>query len=198
MALLFDTLMEKVYGTSRDRADAEVFRPGLADLLECEDRPTLMAFGTKDRPGRLGISVRDFARFGLLYLHQGEWNGTQILGREHAIHAVTSPVAAVLPRTAGKAAEMIPHQRTLGGGNNQTDHFGSYSLAWWINGTDRDGGRHWPHAPPDAFAALGHGGRRGLVVMPSLDLVLSWNDSRLTGPEMEDRALETLVLSVNE
>lgn len=197
MALLFDTLMENVYGVSRDRVDAEVLHPRLADLLECEDRPTLMAFGLQDRPGRLGISVRDFARFGLLYLRQGMWNGKQILSREAAIAAVSSPVAAALPRTAGKPAEMIPNQRTIGGGNNQTDHLGSYSLAWWTNGIDRDSHRHWPHAPPDTFAALGHGGRRGVAVIPSLDLVLSWNDSRLNGAEMEDRALEALTQSIN-
>ena len=125
------------------------------------------------------------------------WNDKQIIRREHAIAAVTSPVAAAVPRTAGKAAEMISGQRTLGGGNNQTDHFGSSSLAWWTGGTDRDGCRHWPHAPADTFAALGHGGRRGLAVIPSLDLVLSWNDSRLRGPKMEDQALKALVQSVN-
>jgi CubicO group peptidase (beta-lactamase class C family) len=197
MALLFDTLMEKVYDVSRDQADAEVLRPRLTELLECEDRPTLMVFGVEDRPGRLGISVRDFARFGLLYLRQGQWNGKQIIPREHALQAVTSPVVAAVPRTQGKAAEMIPGQRSLGGKNNQTDHLGSYSLAWWINGVDRDGRRHWPDVPHDAFAALGHGGRRGLAVIPSLDLVLSWNDSRLNGPETEDRALEALVRCVN-
>jgi CubicO group peptidase (beta-lactamase class C family) len=132
MALLFDTLMEKVYGAAGDRVDADVLHPRLTDLLEFEDGPTLMAFGAKDRPGRLGISVRDFARFGLLYLRRGQWNGRQIIRREHAVQAVTSPVAAAMPRTHGEEAEMIPGQRSLGGGNNQTDHFASYSFAWWI------------------------------------------------------------------
>lgn len=49
-----------------------------------------------------------------------------------------------------------------------------------------------PHALNDTFAALGHGGRRGLVVVPSL----SWNDSRVTAVEMEDRAMEALMQSV--
>ena len=52
--------------------------PLLTDLIGCEDNPTFMAFGEQDRPGRLGISPRDFARFGLLYLRGGMWNGKQL------------------------------------------------------------------------------------------------------------------------
>jgi hypothetical protein len=184
MALFWDALFGKVYGTTYDQVDQEVFHRKLTDPLQCEDSPTLMAFGSRDRPGRLGISPRDFARFGLLYLRRGEWNGKQLLDAKHAAMAVTSPLPSSLPQAGKKAAEMIAKQRTMGSSvvpDNQTDHFGSYSWLWWVNGTDRNGTRMWPDAPADAYGAFGHGGPRALWVMPSLDIVVSYNDARLKG-----------------
>jgi hypothetical protein len=198
MAFFFDTLMLKVHKTSYAKVDADVLHAKLTDLLQCEDNPTFMAFGVKDRPGRLAASVRDSCRFGLLYLHQGEWNGKQLLNAKLARMAVTSSLPNTLPRTQGKKAEMIAGQRSIGGGNNQTDHLGSYSFAWWTNGVDRAGKRHWPDAPLDTFAALGHGGIRAIVVIPSLDLVVSWNDAKINSRDMENRALKLLTDAVSK
>jgi CubicO group peptidase (beta-lactamase class C family) len=174
-------------------------RPLLAAPIQCEDDPTFMAFGTKDRPGRLGISVRDFARFGLLYLRKGNWQGEQIISEKHAVMAVTSPLPNSIPRAGNKPAEMIPGQRTCGSRrvpDNQCDHIGSYSWLWWINGVDREGKRHWEGVPVDAYGAFGHGGPRAMIVIPSLDLILSWNDSSVRSREMETRALKLLVEAV--
>src|SRR5262249_45454025 len=110
--------------------------------------------------------VRDFARFGLLYLHNGLWDGRRLLDERLAAMAVTSPVLNATPRTSARSAEMIAGQRTLGSRkipDDQTDHLGSYSFAWWIDALDRDGRRHWPDAPVDTFGACGHGGPRALV-----------------------------------
>jgi hypothetical protein len=192
MALLFDTLFLKAYKTSYDKIDEEVLRPKLTDLLGCEDKPSFVAFGVKDRPGRLGVSVRDMARFGLLYLRKGQWGDKRLLEEKLTLLAVSSPLPAELPRTTGKPADMIPKQRSIGGGNNQTDHLGSYSFAWWTNGLDRDKKRHWPDAPPDAYAALGHGGQRALIINPSLELVVCWNDSRIKGREQQNAAFKVL------
>ncbi len=184
MALFWDTLFLKVYGATYDNVDKKVLHPLLTDRLQCQDNPTLMAFGTKNRPGRVGISVRDFARFGFLYLHQGNWKGKQLISRKHAVMAVTSPVPNVIPRAGNKAAEMIPGQRSIGSTrkpDNQTDHFGSYSWLWWINGVDRHGARFWPDAPHDTYGAFGHGGPRAIWVIPSLDIVVSYNDATMDG-----------------
>lgn len=184
MALFWDTLFLNVYGSSYDRVDEQVFHPLLTDPLQCQDNPTMMAFGTKNRPGRVGISVRDFARFGLLYLREGRWNDKQLISREHAMMAVRSPVPNSIPRAGHTASEMIPDQRTIGSRrkpDNQTDHFGSYSWLWWINGVDRDGTRFWPDAPRDTFGAFGHGGPRAMWVVPSLDIVVSYNYAKLRG-----------------
>jgi len=199
MALFFDTLFLRVYGATWDTIDASVLRPLLTDRLQCEDSPTFMAFGTDDRPGRLGVSVRDFARFGLLFLREGRWGDRQLLTPEHARMLVSSPLPGDFARTSGQEAAMLPEQRTMGSRSvpdDQCDHLGSYSWLWWTNGVDREGGRHWPDAPPDAYGAFGHGGPRAMVVIPSLDLVVSWNDARIEGREAENEALRLLVAAV--
>ena len=196
MALLFDTLFLKVYGSSWKTVDRDVLHSLLTGPIQCQDTPTFMAFGTGNRPGRFGVSVRDFARFGLLYLRQGKWKGKQLIRAENAGMVVSRPLPNSIPRTAGKDSELIPQQRSLGGGKNQTDHMGSYSFAWWLNGVDRDGKRHWPAAPQDAYGAFGHGGPRAMIVIGSIDLIVSWNDTRVKSREMENRALELLMHAV--
>lgn len=203
MALFWDTVFLKVYGSTYEMVDEQVLHPQLTDILECEDNPTFMAFGVKDRAGRLAVSVRDFARFGLLYLHRGNWKGRQLISREHAAALVTTPLHNTIPRSdsqeGSQGAEMISGQRTMGSQripDNQTDHFGSYSWLWWTNGVDRNGKRHWADAPLDAFGGFGHGGRRAMAVIPSLDIIVSWNDADIKGGEMENKALKLLVEAV--
>jgi hypothetical protein len=201
MALLADTLFNRVYATPWEQVDTEVAGPRLFDLIGCQDRPEFQtgAGGGGRRAGRLTISVRDFARFGWLYRHEGQWAGRAVLARETARRAVSSPLPGAFPRTRAQAAAMIPGQRSHGSElvpDDQTDHLGSYSFAWWTNGLDRDGQRNWPGVPADAFAALGHGGKRGVVVIPSLDLVTSWNDSQVDDQAKQGDALARLVRSV--
>jgi CubicO group peptidase (beta-lactamase class C family) len=195
LALFWDLLFLKVFGSSPAKVDEQVLGSGLGEALAFEDKPTLLAFGPEDRVGRLAISPRDYARFGLLYLRGGQWRGRQMVSRAHVQLSLTSPLPNSLPRTTGQAAEMLPGQRTLGSRripDDQTDHLGSYSYFWWTNGTDRDGRRHWPDAPPDTCAALGHFGGEALILIPSLDLVISWNESRVGTREAENEALRRI------
>lgn len=206
MALFWDTLFLKVYGASYENVDERVFHRLLTNPIQCEDAPTMMAFGTENRPGRVAVSVRDFARFGLLYLRHGNWNGTQLISREHALMAVTSPVPNSILRAGREAAEMIPGQHSMGSRDkpdNQTDHFGSYSWLWWINGVDREGIRFWPDAPDDTYGAFGHGGPRAMWVIPSMDIVVSYNDADLrewhsgsTSPT--NQAMKRLVAAIRD
>ncbi len=179
MALLWDTLFLNVYGTTYSDVDAKVLRPTLTHLIQCQDNPTF----TGGRPGRVAVSVRDHARFGLLYLNAGNWNGEQVLRADLARMAVTSPLSNSIPRTTAIAAEMISGQRTYGSASipdDQCDHEGSYSWLWWTNGVSRTGARKWPDVPNDAYGAFGHtNGKRAVVVVPSLALVAAWNDTTL-------------------
>ena len=202
MALFWDALFLRVFGATYTNVDATVLVPKLAGILQCQDNPTFLAFGVNDRPGRLAVSPRDFARFGLLYLNQGNWNGTQVISQAHAILAVTDPLPLAVPRTAGIRAEMLPGQRSLGSTvvpDNQNDHDGSYSWLWWVNGLQRNGKRRWPSAPANVYACLGHAnGKRGMAVMPSEHIVLSWNDSLLDTYPPEPHPLDRVFHLVME
>ena len=174
LALYYDILTQKVFkgtGTS-------VLKTRLADLLQFEDPYTFEAFGPDDRPGRLAVSVRDFARFGLLYLRGGKWRDKQALDPELVRMAISSPVAADTPATSGEEAEMLPGQRSMGGGKNIVPIGpGYYSFNWWLNGLDIAGRRLFADIAPDVYVANGHGGPRMLWVVPGLDLVVCWNDA---------------------
>ena len=172
MALFWDTLVNVVYGVPWEEADARLFRPKLADPLEFEDAFT--ANGGKS--GRPNISPRDFARFGLLYLNRGKWRDRQVFDARYAAMAISEPLRLSIPRTKGEPAETVP-TRSIGGKGNQCDHNGGYSWLWWLNRPARDGHLWYADAPGDMFMALGHGGRRGMAVMPSLGLIVSWNDA---------------------
>ncbi len=174
LALYYDTLIRQVFKAE----GTEVLTARLADVLGFEDSFTFNAFGPDDRPGRLAVSVRDFARFGLLYLRGGKWGDRQVLRPELVRLVLNSPLPADFRRASGAEADMLPGQRSLGGGKTITPVGpGYYSFNWWLNGKDREGRRLFVDAPPDAFVAAGHGGERMLWVIPSLDLVVCWNDS---------------------
>lgn len=125
-------------------------------------------------------SCSDLARFGYLMLRQGVWENEQIVSEEWVDEA-TSP---------SQSLNSI------------------YGYLWWLNShgprladqTDGevvdDGSRWWPHAPDDAFAALGLGGQIVLVI-PSEDLVVTrigpYRWSQQEGPADPDEIARILV-----
>lgn len=97
--------------------------------------------------------ARDMARFGLLILNEGNWDGTDVLS-DAAYHN-----------------EMV---------NPSQDLNKSYGYLWWLNGKESYmlpgsevifPGSCVPNAPPDMFAALGKNGQL-INVVPSQNLVL--------------------------
>src|SRR3990167_6140258 len=193
MALFFDTLFLRVYGATYSNVDSNVLSQRLGSVLQFQDNPTFLGTGQNFQMGRMNISVRDFARFGLLYMRDGRWNNQQLIRQQDAVMAVTSPLSLSIPRTTAVAAQMCPGQRSIGSTvipDDQTDHRGSYSFAWWVNGIDRDGARNWPRSPLDTYAALGLGATRSLVVMPGLDIVVAWNNPYRTDNVWTDRAFD--------
>ena len=174
LTLYYDVLTEKVFGTS----GTEILKTRLGGPLQFQDHHTFNAFGPNNRPGRLALSVRDFARFGLLYLRDGRWNGRQLLKPDLVRMAISSHIPAETPLTGGKEAAMLPGQRSVGGTRNITPVGpGYYSFNWWLNRTNKAGQRLYVDAPADTYIAGGHGGKRMLWIIPSLDLIVSWNDS---------------------
>lgn len=174
LTLYYDLLTQKVFQTN----GTEIFRTRLAGPLQFEDAFTFNAFRRPDRDGRLALSVRDFARIGLLYLHAGQWRDRQLLKPEFIRMAINSPIPAETPLTSGREADMLPGQHSIGGTRNITPVGpGYYSFNWWLNRTNRVGQRLFVDAPPDTYVASGHGGKRALWIFPGLELVVCWNDS---------------------
>jgi len=92
------------------------------------------------------ISGRDLARFGLLYLRHGRWEGKQIVPEDWV-------------EKSTHANEMVQF-----GGKDA----GGYEYLWWVE----YGGKHLPEATlPGMYSARGAGGHYVLVI-PSLDLVI--------------------------
>jgi CubicO group peptidase (beta-lactamase class C family) len=91
-------------------------------------------------------TARDWARLGLLYLHDGVWDGERVLPEGWVAYSVTP----------------VPAARR-----------GAYGAQWWLNaGAPGDpADRMFPELPADAFWAAGFQGQR-LVVVPSADLVV--------------------------
>jgi CubicO group peptidase (beta-lactamase class C family) len=174
LALYYDTLMQRVFGTN----GTDVLRTRLAEPLQFEDALTFDAFRRAERDGRLAVSVRDFARFGLLYLRNGKWRDKEVIRPEFIQMAINSPISADTPLTNGREANMLPGQRSVGGTRNITRVGpGYYSFNWWLNRANQAGQRLFVDAPPDTYVASGHGGKRVLWIIPSLDLIVCWNDS---------------------
>lgn len=77
--------------------------------------------------GGLNVTLRDYARFGRLYLREGNWEGEQILPADW-VHASVTPDA--------------PH--LMPGAHDLTDWPIGYGYQWWI-----------PERPDGAFMAIG-------------------------------------------
>ena len=103
------------------------------------------ATGTLVGSSLMFATARDWARFGLLALRDGTWNGRRILPAGW-MRFMTTPAPA--------APE------------------GEYAAHWWLKlRSNRGAGARAPLLPPDAFHAAGHGGQY-VTVVPSRDVVI--------------------------
>jgi CubicO group peptidase (beta-lactamase class C family) len=91
-------------------------------------------------------TARDFARFGLLYLNNGRWNGEQILP-EDWVQQTIQPVV--------------------------TTEKNRYGFQFWLNSYTEQGRKMkvFPDAPDDLFYPSGYGGQH-VYIMPSKDLIV--------------------------
>ena len=98
------------------------------------------------------ITPLQFARFGLLYLNYGNWDGKQLLDSDFVEIAISNQIDASLPYIGPN----LP---------------GRYGLYWWTNGIQSNGERPWPSAPPKTATPHG-GGRDFCFVIPEWDMVI--------------------------
>jgi len=93
------------------------------------------------------MSARDLARFALLYLHDGRWNGRQIVPSAW-VHESTQSYSEAFPQ--------------------QGPGYG-YGYLWWI-GFPSNMGAPTVRVPPHTYAAMGAEGQYAFVI-PAYDLV---------------------------
>ncbi|PCJ85584.1 MAG: serine hydrolase [Flavobacteriales bacterium] len=91
-------------------------------------------------------TARDWARFGLLYLHDGVWNRERILPKGWVEYVSTPTPKAPL---------------------------GKYGAQFWLNAGEQgnENNRPWPHLPNDIFYCSGYEGQN-VIIIPSYDMVI--------------------------
>lgn len=105
--------------------------------------------------GGIEISAEDLARFGLLFLNRGNWNGRQLVSADWIDEATRVQVPASIPNA-------LPTSTRKGSG--------IYGYHWWPNGLTPEGKRHWPDAPLSTYARSGYN-NNDLVVIPAWNMV---------------------------
>lgn len=134
--------MEKVYPYYLDYIYERMFhRIGMYSAIMEPD-----AAGTFVGSSYTLATALDWARFGLLYLQDGVWQGERIL-----------------------PAGWVAYSTTPTGGAPK----GQYGAHFWLNrgSLDDPHDRRWPHAPRDAFGAMGYQDQR-VIIIPSHKAVL--------------------------
>ena len=102
------------------------------------------------------ISANEFARFGLLFLNEGNWDGNQLISREW----VRQSTKVQVPQTMEWGSEL-----------SDIHGMGVYGYNWWVNGIQPNGERLWPDAPANTYAALGYN-NNVMFVIPDWDMVV--------------------------
>ncbi|MFQ5635884.1 MAG: LamG-like jellyroll fold domain-containing protein, partial [Gammaproteobacteria bacterium] len=134
----------------------------------------------QDGGWEIGASVRDFARIGMFWLHEGQWDGDQLLSRDMFRQYARPGIGQDFPLSSGV---LDPNGDYLGVGSNGgaagdlldlmdgNGGRGIYGMHWWFNGQPATRTtRLWPDVQGDAFGAFA-GTRSSMVVFPGLDMV---------------------------
>lgn len=100
-----------------DRSLSDYLKTELWEPLGMEDNAQWLVdeTGMEFALGGLNVTLRDYAKFGLLYSHKGKWNGQQIVSEDW-----------VTKSTIPHAPHLMP-----GDNPNSTSPFG-YGYQWWI------------------------------------------------------------------
>ncbi len=101
------------------------------------------------------ITARNLARFGHLFLNNGNWDGSQIIPAQWVEEATINQVPLDIEDSS---------QRDIYGR-------GIYGYNWWVNGVKSDGNRHLPDAPVGTYYASGLHNNM-CIVIPEWNMVI--------------------------
>lgn len=102
------------------------------------------------------ITARQLARFGLLFLNRGRWNGRQLVPESWIAEATRVQVPATTPWAQPES---------------KIDGRGVYGFNWWRNGRKPDGTLELPAASEGTFWASGYNNNKCFVI-PEWDMVV--------------------------
>ncbi len=143
------TLLQEVIGTAANRSYTAYFNTNLRDPIGMDG----FWLSTNGLNSVYFSKARSMARFGLLNLYDGVWDGTTILGDVQYLAAMK---------------------------NSSQDLNPSYGYLWWLNGQEsyRAPGLQFsfngpliPNAPADTYAGLGKNDQK-LYLVPGKELVI--------------------------
>jgi CubicO group peptidase (beta-lactamase class C family) len=108
--------------------------------------PIQDAMGHVHTGGGLCLTARDMARFGLLILNDGNWDGEQIVSKSYLDKSLIIDSANVMTVGRGQGKDPV--------------HF-NYGYMWWILTVELEDG-----TTLNIYAALGHGGQMIFILKP--------------------------------
>lgn len=115
--------------------------------------------------GGLNVTLRDYARFGRLYLKNGNWNGKQIIPETWCKASVTPDAPHLMPGKRSNASWIL-----------------GYGYQWWI-----------PENPDGDYLAIGIYGQ-AIYVYPRYNIVIAktsaYSDYNKDGEDMEIESIE--------
>lgn len=168
---LISAVFEQAMGQSLEAfATAELFQPlGIKDHVWQAD-----SLGTSIGGGGLYLAPRDMAKLGFLYLHQGQWEGKQIVPSDWVELSLTPQDTEAIYVPSGQSE--VPEW---------------YGYHWWTWKGD------WFYGYR-AFVANGFGGQR-IYVFPGLNLIIV-TTANLDGvsPEQAEMQEEAIDIFVNK
>jgi CubicO group peptidase (beta-lactamase class C family) len=141
--------------------------------------------GSGNNNNHLKISAQEMARFGLLFLNRGNWNGEHLISSAWVDAATRLQVPATVPLGHPESGIAGP---------------GTYGFNWWVNGRKPDGALKWPGVPIDAYAASGHN-NNDMFVLPSWNMVvvrLGLDQSGENGFAISDAVYATFLRMVGQ
>jgi CubicO group peptidase (beta-lactamase class C family) len=103
------------------------------------------------------INAKQFARWGWLFMNEGNWDGKQLLSREWVRQASSVQVPVSIPVADTDRKSVIGP--------------GSYGFNWWINGRKANGNMKLPGAPEDCYYAQGLKNNK-CIVIPQWKMVI--------------------------
>ena len=103
------------------------------------------------------VNARQLARWGWLFLNEGNWNGKQLISKDWIKMATAVQVPSTIP------VGDTDRKTTVGPG--------CYGFNWWVNRMKADGGMKLPDAPEGCYFASGHNNNK-CIIIPDWNMVI--------------------------